>query len=421
MLGGACGARTGFDVTTVAADASSEGPPGSTGACFGTPDAGASPQPSRCSLWQLAGTDTVISGPPAPGGTSYLTSVVPSGGGALATWFTASSADTATWDTRSVNLDGTPRSAVVSHLSFPTMNGVYVDVMSLAVNPQCAFGGLTDDVAAACRFVPLDGDGNETGPVVSLGGNAGAGCGALGPAPQGFSYLEEAPANSGTIDLVTIGTDGSFRLRTSLGALPGYGTRLVLGDETFLLASFFENDAGGDLTEEVAHYDARGIQITPGATVTTTSGSILYMVETSAGVLSSYIGFDATATSGEAVYVVPLTRDGAPLAAPTALHLTGATGPVYGFSLDPTPGGDALLTWNELDANNHYQLFAIVLAPDGTPRGPPTALGTYEGVGNVHVVTGDDGAHALLLYSGEPVGGNGAGGVRALPLACTTH
>jgi hypothetical protein len=93
---------------------------------------------------------------------------VPSGDGALVSWFTISEASTAAWDTRALNLEGTPRSAIVPHLSFPTMAGVYTDVMSLAVTPQCAFGGLVDDVASGCRFLPLDGDGNEIGPVVSL-------------------------------------------------------------------------------------------------------------------------------------------------------------------------------------------------------------------------------------------------------------
>jgi hypothetical protein len=346
--------------------------------------------------------------------------MVPSGTGALVSWFTASGASTASWETRAINLDGTPRSAIVPHLSFPTMGGVYVDVMSLAVTPQCAFGGLVDDVAAGCRFLPLDGDGNEIGPVASLPGAPDAGCGALGPAPQGFSFLQESSTN-GMIELVAVGTDGSLRFRAPLGAWPGPGTRLVLGDETFLLSTFFENDAGGDLTEEVAHYDARGEQMTPGTTVTTDSGSILLMAETSGGVLASYLGFDPANESGQAMYVVPLSRDGMLLGTtPHALDVTGADGPLYGFSLDPSPSGEAVLTWNELDeATDHYRFFMMELDASGQARGAPTALGTYEGVGDVHVLVGADGDHALLVYSGAPNGGQG--GVHTLPLMCAAH
>jgi len=387
--------------------------------CFG---AHPSPAPAPCSTWRIAGSDAVISGPQVPGGATYLTSLVPSGDGALVTWFTASSANTAAWDTRAIHADGTPRSAVVPHLSFPTMGGVYIDVMSLAVTPQCAFGGLVDDVDAGCRFLPLDGDGNETAPAVSLPAASGSGCGSLGPAPQGFSLLQEAPANSGTLDLVTVSTDGSSPRRVSLGSVPGYGTRIVLDDETFLLATFFENDASGDLTEDVAHYDATGIQMSPGATVTTASGSILLMAQTSAGVLSSYLGFDSANQSGQAMYVVPLRGDGDPMAAPVALDVTGAAGPLYGFSLDPTPSGDAFLTWNNLDeATSRYRFFAIELGPDGSPRGAPTALGIFDGVADVRVLVAADGEHAVIVYSGAISTFSSSGGVHTLPLACATH
>jgi hypothetical protein len=300
------------------------------------------------------------------------------------------------------------------------MGGVYTDVMSLAVTPQCAFGGLVDDVASGCRFLPLDGDGNEIGSVVTLPDGMSGGCGYLGPSPQGFSYLQESPVNGGPIDIVNIGTDGSFRLRSPIGGLPGSGSRLVLHDQTFLLAVFFENDAGGDLTYEVAHFDARGQQITPGTAVATNGGSILLKAETAGGVLTSYLGFDHATKAGQAMYVVPLTTGGSPLAAPRALDVTGAVGPIYGFSLDPTPSGDAVLTWNNLDeATDRYSFFMMELDSQGRPRGAPTALGIYEGVANVHVIGSADGERALLVYSGAPMGGTG--GVHTLPLACATH
>jgi hypothetical protein len=355
-----------------------------------------------------------------PGVGIYLTSLVPSGDGALISWFTISEPTMAAWDTLALNPDGTPRSAIVPHLSFPTMGGVYTDVMSLAVTSPCAFGGLVDDVASGCRFLPLDGDGHEIGPVVTLPDGMSGGCGYLGAAPDGFSYLQESPANGGPIDLVTIGADGSFRARAALGAFPGFGPRLVLHDGTFLLASFFEADGSSDLTYEVADYHPNGVQRTPGTTIATNGGSILLLAEVAGGVLSSYLGFDRATKAGQAMYVVPLTAGGIPGAGPQALAVTGAVGPIYGFSLDPSPSGDALLTWNNLDeATNRYQFFMMELDATGSPLGAPTALGTYEGVANVFILVGADGERALLVYSGAPVGG--MGGVHTLPLACAMH
>jgi hypothetical protein len=378
--------------------------------------------PTPCLEWKITGSDTVVSGPPAAGGSVYLTSLVPSGEGALISWFTISEANTASWDTLALNLDGTPRSAIVPHLSFPSMGGVYTDVMSLAVTvtPQCAFGGLVDDVASGCRFLPLDGDGNEVGPVVSLPDGTSGGCGDLGAAPDGFSYIHEAPENSGTVDLVTIGTDGSPRERAMLGAVPGFGSRIVLHDESFLLASFFENDAGGNLTYEIGDYDAHGAQMAPGRTLAQNGGSILLLAETNEGVLSSYLGFDPAAHAGEAMYVIPLTSAGAPFGPTQALDVTGLSGPIYGFSLDPSPSGDALLTWNVLDeTTDRYALYVMELQPDGSPLGGPTAIGIYEDVANVHIRVGADGQRALLVYSGAPMGG--MGGVHTVPLACATR
>jgi hypothetical protein len=246
------------------------------------------------------------------------------------------------------------------------------------------------------------------------------GCGDLGAAPDGFSYVQESPANGGPIDLVTVGTDGSPHDRAMLGAVPGFGTRLVLKDESFLLASFFEDDAGGDLTYGVVHYDAHGVQLAFGATVATNGGSILLMAETDRGVLTSYLGFDRATQGGEAMYVVPLTSGGGPIVPTQALDVTGSAGPIYGFSLDPSPSGGALLTWNSLDeSTDRYLFFVMELDSLGHPRGGPTALGVYEGVAGVHILVGADGERALLVYSGAPMGG--MGGVHTLPLACVTH
>ncbi len=420
-LAAAC-SRSGLELETVPAaqgtgpEGGAEGGPNPMSAC----PAPLTSRPAPCSDWRIAGNDTIVSGPTVPGGGVYFTSLVPSGDGALVSWFTIGEPKTASWQTLALNLDGTPRSDVVSHLSFPTMGGVYTDIMSLAVTPQCAFGGLVDDVESGCRFLPLDGNGNETGPVVSVPDGTSGGCGYLGPSPDGFSYGHEAPTNSGTMDLVTVGTDGSFRSRATLGALPGFGSRLVLHDQTFLLVSFFENDAGGDLTEEVTHYDAHGTQLAPGLTVATNSGSIMPMAETPGHVVGAYIG--SHPPTGESVYLVAIDGEGGSVGSgPAALDPTGKIGPIYGFSLDPLPSGHVMLTWNELDdASNRYHFFAVELDELGRQFSSGILqLGIYEGIANVHVIGSADGERAVLVYSGSRMGGDG--GVHTLPLACARH
>jgi hypothetical protein len=394
-------------------------------------------RPAPCTQWRIAGSDTVVSGSyDSDGGFGQigfsLSSLVRSGNGALIAWTTVfySSSTPTFWGTRALNIDGTPRSAIVSHTPTPVTGAGDSAFMSLAVTPQCAFGGLasaSDNTASGCNFFPLDGDGKEIGPVVSLpsGANKTSGyCTDLGPAPDGFTYLQQAPNNGGTSDLVTVGSNGSLRLRQTLGTFPGFNPgRLVLDDESFLLTTAFETDAANDYTWEVAHYDASGVQIAPGTTVATSER--LDMAETSSGVLAAYVGSDPANQSGQALYVVPLSRDGVPMATPVALPVTGAVGRLFGFSLDPSPSGDAILNWINFDGSSptSYRFFATELDPGGRQRGPVLDLGTLDGFAGGSILVSADGERALLVYSISPENGPATptGGVHALPLACATH
>jgi hypothetical protein len=87
--------------------------------------------------------------------------------------------------------------------------------------------------------------------------------------------------------------------------------------------------------------------------------------------------------------------------------------------LDGSPSGDAIMTSIGSDVGQSTFLL-LELDARGVPRGPATNVGLYEQIDEVHVLVGDDGDHALLVYSGEPHGGDGSG-VYAMPLVCSSH
>ncbi len=151
-VGVACGARTGLDlpsiVTTTEPEAGSEADAGFDATApqdasvgpFCTPALDGGPPAAMCTTWS-AGAEVMVSGTGTPSQMSDFTSVVPSGDGVLASWFTLTGASQSTWVTRRIGFDGTPQGPARNHLSFGTSGGIFTDVMSLAGN-GCTFGGL---------------------------------------------------------------------------------------------------------------------------------------------------------------------------------------------------------------------------------------------------------------------------------------
>jgi hypothetical protein len=283
-----------------------------------------------------------------------------------------------------------------------------------------------------CSFVPLDGDGNEIGPVDWFGlpgpdaylppSGGSSRCVDPGPAPDGgFTYLQQAPFSGGTSDLVTLGTNGSVVGSKTLGTVPGFDGRLVLDDESFLLTTLYPTDSANEYSWQVTHYDAQGVQLAPATAVATSENFV--MAETSRGVLAAYVPGEQL--SGQPVYVVPLSRDGVPTTTPVALAVTGTVGPLFYFSLAPSPSGDAVLSWANFEGYppsnaNGYSSFAMELDPGGGQRGPALNLGSTGG----SLLVGDDGERALFVYSVSTADGaptKPAGGVHTLPLACAAH
>jgi len=411
----ACGARTGLLVPSSESPESDAGPDAAMieDASIGpicTPSVDAGP-PSSCSSWR-PGTEVVVS----PGGTTgqmaYFTSVVSSGDGVLATWFTLTGEnDSATWVTRRLGFDGMPLGPARDHLAFATDGGVYTNVMSLAGN-GCAFGGVVDYSLNGCRFLPLDGDGRETGPAGSPTTDVCWDLGASGAA--GFSMIiGSSSSESSPVQLLTVAATGKPGATATL--LPdmsvGLSPRLVLRDGTFLLSTFGEVDSGA-LAIDMRHFAADGTLLAGPFPISDTAYSIVYMAETSGGVLASWLG---DANDKQTVFTAALDHDGKLLAMPAPV-VASENDALYGFALASTPGGDAIVAWQSLVNGSMFNLQLQALAPDGTPRGAPTNIGTYDSLGTIRPVVSADGATAVLLFTAEEP--NVTDGMRAVPLFC---
>jgi hypothetical protein len=364
--------------------------------------------PAQCAGWQPAGAVTTASEPVTTGDMAYFTSLVPSAGGALITWFTLDDVPTSTWRTRAIGFDGAPRSAIRTHLSFPDMGGVDTEAMSLA-GTGCAFAGLADDVANGCRFVPLDEDGAGAGPVVTVESTDMV-CGDLGVAPGGYSFVSFASNGGPPLDLVSLSAAGKILATTSLPAAElAYDGRLVLRDGSFLVSTFEETDGGGNAAA-VQHFSPDGAPIAAAAEITSSAESILPMAETSAGVMAAWLG------DGTSLVVRPLDGDGHPVAATVPVAATDQEN-LYGFALAGTPGGDVIVAWFDLvEATSFFDLHVQALGPDGAPRGAPTGLGTFETLGDAHLLVDEGGQRALLVVTGAEMEFDY--GVLAVPLAC---
>jgi hypothetical protein len=411
----ACGARTGLLVPSTGtgpeSDAGADAEPiedASVGPIC-TPSLDAGPTPT-CTSWR-AGSEVTVS----PGGTieqmAYFTSVVPSGDGVLATWFTLTGdSEGATWVTQRLGFDGMPLGPVRHHLAFSTDGGIYTDVMSLAGN-GCAFGGVVDYPLNGCRFLPLDGDGRETGPAVSPTADV---CFDLGASSSGgFSMITGSSSEASPVQLLTVDATGKAGATATL--LPsmsaGLSPRLVLRDESFLLSTFLEVDSGA-LAIDMRHFAADGTLLAGPFAISNTAYSIVYMAETAGGVLAAWQG---DANEKETVFVAALDHDGRLLAMPAPV-VASENDALYGFALGGAPGGDALVAWQSLVNGSMFNLQVQALAPDGSPRGGPTNIGTYDALGTIRPVVSADGTRAVLLFTAEEP--NVPDGMRAVPLSC---
>jgi hypothetical protein len=255
----------------------------------------------------------------------------------------------------------------------------------------------------------MDGDGHAVHAPIALQGRTQ--CFELGASPGGFSFV--APA-AGAVDLVGVTTGASTVLESlSRPGTPYFpGSRLLLPDESFLLPSWSAVDGGEEIAIE--HYDASGELLAPPATLAQSTQWPVLLSRVGDSVLAS---FGCAIPGQPCVYVRPLTLQGIPAAPASALTDAVHPAPIGAYSLDGSPSGDAIITWSE-EASG---VSLLELDPRGVPRGPATSIDLLARiVQGVRVLVGDDGDHALVVWSGEIHGGDGPG-VYTLPLVCSAH
>jgi hypothetical protein len=378
--------------------------------------------------WTAAGPATIVSEPEDLNDLVF-TSVIPSAGGALLAWSSWSAeteAPPSALNTRALNFDATPRSAITVH---------EFGAMSLAANGH-TFVGL---VNPGCRLLPLEQDGAETGPPVSLASLPGY-CGGLAAAGHGFSFLTaDNAANNAPVPFVleSIGLDGEPQESRVLGTppLPGQRNlsgRIALRDQSFILAT--RSLTSGKLgPEQLQHFATDG---TPLASALTRPEAqpVEDWVETKTGGLATWFGLNPAVPSGFSIFVQPLDDDGSPTAPPAPVPgpfdtavlsdpstCDGGSCPLMNtlWAAAPAPNGDVVLGMSASinGRPDGYHLHVMALGPDGSPRGPATDLpGAFSMQEKIGILVSDDGRRALLIINGSPDGLTGR--VIAMPLVC---
>ena len=258
----------------------------------------------QCSGWQPAGPLMTVSETEPADANDYLMSMIPSAGGALLGWVALGDAPTSTWRTLALGFDAAPRSPIETHLSFPTSDGPASISLAASGGSFAALLGEGATGNGGCQFLPLDEDGMEAGPAVSVDGWSEA-CAELAPTPDGFSFIASLYGNAGYFDLLNLDAKGSVLSRTPLPPPSGSPEDgwLALHDRSFLLAT---TDANGVATS-VQRFSPGGAPLAAAAEITAGGSYVMPMVETSAGVLSAW----GSATSADSSTSVCSTRTAA--------------------------------------------------------------------------------------------------------------
>ncbi|MFT3764411.1 MAG: hypothetical protein QM820_02670 [Minicystis sp.] len=363
------------------------------------------PTPPPCAAWQPAGPIATVSEPVADGATSYLMSVIPSADGALLAWLTLGDAPMSSWRTVALDFDAAPRVPITTHLSFPTENGG--SPIDLATSGS-AFAALVSDSTIGRLLLPLDENGSEIGPPVTIAFFA-LSCTHLAPTPDGFSFIGSDTHAMAPFRLVDLDAKGSVLSVTPLPTPSGSledGWR-TLHDRSFLLATTDEHG----VATSAQHVSPSGAPLSAATEIAAGGPFEMPITETSAGVLAAW---SDSLTDVGSIHVRLLDEHGSPLAA--AARVVEGDGGVIALAdaLAATPTGDALLVYRVLDDTT--RLHALALGPDGAPRGAPTLLGSFALLGATRAVVSPDGRRALLVAAGAEQGAPER--VLALPLAC---
>jgi hypothetical protein len=297
----------------------------------------------------VSGPADRVSGEPAVPGDVALMDAVPSSGGALVAWRTAS--DKTSPQTAILRLAAfEPSAGYGEHLILRAPDVVHsLDDVSLAVG----FGhvgivgttwttGTTGTVGSRCSFHPLTLDGASNGGTVIADSRA---CAGLTATASGFDLLVAERTGTRTAALLRTGLDPqgaplaapATLVTAGAGEALGSPKRATFDDSSFLLL------VARDATRSVLRrFDRLGVPLGPESTLFESVDVVFSsIVPTRTGALAVFVTYS---NGPVGIFSVPLDREGNALRAPEIVYSWGNTSS-FAFSSDPN--GGALLAWTQ--------------------------------------------------------------------------
>ncbi len=357
----------------------------------------ARPPVAHCTAW-VAGTPLTIAPPPPSNGGLQLGGAAAVTCGALVAWYTVTPEPSGalTWSTRLVGFDGAPLAQAVTHPALGSATDTSAAI-SLAVG-GARVGALVSD-AVGCKFGTLDMEGHDTAGALPLGTGRCFGLAARG---SGWSFLRAAGTDSTPpLQLAELDSAGHELDETLAAAVDQTAwERLTFGDGSFLLDTFREDLSTSTDTNWLTPYDAAGDALGPRVAVDGFDSAPVWLVAAGQSALAFW--------SWDALYARPVGREG--VATGASKNVSGKA-TIYELRAAALPDGDVLMVWKALEAASRFGLYAVSLAPDGTPRGTPTRVAGQLESSFVEISVEPTGARAVLI-SDE------VGGLQALPITC---
>jgi hypothetical protein len=342
---------------------------------------------------------------PATEAGDTLGSVVALGCGVLIAWtrstYFSENNQTLTWYTLVASYDGTAPGSAIHHNALDVQSKVSGGI-EVAAGAGGAGALVVDEFGG--RFLPLDANGADRGPVQTLADGFGY---SLAGGPTSFSYLVATGGQGDTpTRLVTIDPTGAPLSSRDLGDPGGRAlwSRVVRSDGSFLLDTFFEDSVTTVYTDWLQGYDAQGNALAPPVATGANTAPVL-LAATEKGALSSW-WFSAPT-------FVPVDSTGAATGPAQTAQFTQAP---YGQDVASMPNGDVLVALLGEDQSTTPSPWTIAVqerAPDGSARGdlsPFTGPPDQFQPGDVAIVAAPDSGHALIVYVNQ--------GIHTQPIEC---
>lgn len=362
---------------------------------------------SSCASWEADGDFVPISAPPAVGDYVNLESVLFLDCEVVVSWIVATSRPigvNVTHHTRLLDRRGRALAPIESH---PSIAGDATSWSGLRLAVNGARVGSITEREGLCFYVPLDREGHEVGPVIEVGRDLA--CRALEASDEGFSFVASAISGGDPVTLRTIDVDGRELARASLDVPPmrTWWSRTRFEDGSFLAYQFAQDTVTIRYTGFLQRFEGRGAPLGE-EVVLEDDGVPVHVAETSTGAIATWT---TAASGGQPVRLRPIDREGRPRG---ETRTVPAEGGLYGLTIRSTPGGGALLVWEEshFDEDPAWRVRVQSVDAEGVPLGPPSLVVSDQHADTWDLVVDPSGDRALYVRSRD------SNTLEALPLRC---